>query len=262
MLFWFLAFLMGFIGLGCLARDGARFLWRGADERILLRRVSHLLRELEELLMAGMLPEAERWAALERLPNPWRALAWEGIQELRARGAPILPTLKRLRAFADESLVAWSEARARSSQALVQAMACGGMVPLLGTSLYWLLPGMERHALGWLGACAAAVMGAGLGALWMLAMADQARWAGLAHDQRVWMFESQVAGERFLGAVRGGLPPDLAWAQVIDQLAQRAPGLARAWRPTLWGAAPENRDLAGPHAASPARRRRARRRRL
>src|SRR4051812_43124303 len=65
--------------------------------RLGLSRASSAFRELEEMLSAGLLPEAERWERLRELDAPWGRLAHESLCELRARGGSLLPTLKRLR---------------------------------------------------------------------------------------------------------------------------------------------------------------------
>jgi hypothetical protein len=80
----------------------------------------------------------------------------------------------------------------------------------------------------------------GLGALWLLSMAEQARWGGLRVSVRPWALEGAVAGERFISLLRAGLPPDLAWARVCEGIRVRAPGLAEVWGHQLFGGVPDS----------------------
>lgn len=203
-------------------------------ERARLRAVVGLFQELEETLATGLVPASQRWAALRALPAPWGELAADSLQELRSCGGALLPTLRRLRALAQEHDAALVEARARSSQALGQAAVCAFLVPAFGSALYVFLPGVEARATAWLLACMLAVAIAGLGALWMLAMADGARWAGLPAAARPWVLAAQCSGERFLALVRSGNPADLAWARACALLKADAPELALRWGASVW----------------------------
>ena len=203
-------------------------------ERASLRKVSLLLHELEETISVGLLPAQERWDALESLHAPWKTLAVESLRELRSQGGALLPTLKRLRSLALEHDAALADAKARSSQALAQAFACAVLVPLFGFALYLLLPGLTERVWSWGVVC---VLGFGLsciGAVWMLSMAESARWGGLAPSNRPWVLASQCAVERFLALVRAGNPADLAWARSLELLSKEAPSLGTAWGHSFW----------------------------
>lgn len=205
-----------------------------ARHRRQVERVSQQLRELEELLLAGIVPGVEKWEKLQDLPHPWGSMAFECVRELRACGGALLPTLGRLRALADSQGRALTEARAKSAQAMVQALCCGALAPLFGLALYFLLPGIAESARSWLMACAGAVACSLAGALWLLAMMERARWAGLPSARRSWIFASQCAGERFLALVRGGNPADIAWGRACELLGLEAPGLALVWGHSIW----------------------------
>ena len=71
--------------------------------------------------------------------------------------------------------------------------------------------------------------------VWLLSMAEQARWGGLHASRRSWALEGAVAGERFISFLRAGIPPDLAWARVCEGIRVRAPGLAEAWGYQMFG---------------------------
>ena len=80
-----------------------------------LQKVSNVLREIEETLLAGMIPGSDRWALIQNLPIPWGPLASDSLNELRAAGGSLIPTLRRLQGLAEAQSVALSDARARSS---------------------------------------------------------------------------------------------------------------------------------------------------
>jgi hypothetical protein len=234
---WAACFICAFLGMKSLASElGVKDLLPGIGrERAGLKSVCFLLHEIEETLAAGLVPANMRWEALQTLPAPWGVLASESLLELRSCGGALLPTLKRLRALATEHDAALGEARARSSQALAQAGVCAILVPAFGSALYFLLPSLDSRAVLWCVACAIALALAGTGALWMLSMAESARWGGLPVESRAWVLAAQCAGERFLALVRSGNPADLAWTRACALLRQEAPGLAARWSASVWG---------------------------
>ena len=168
-----------------------------AAERKRLKSVSLSLQEIEESLASGMVPGSEMWASLERLPQPWGSLIFQSLSELRSSGGALLPTLRRMRALAEEHQVSLMDAKAKSSQALSQALVCSFMVPLFGGVLYFLLPGVGEHPYLWGIVCTLSLGVASLGSAWLLHMSSSARWGGLQNDQRCWVLAAQCAGERF-----------------------------------------------------------------
>lgn len=236
MLLWTLTFL-GFL-LTCQSLFGDRInysqLGRGSKERRDLRIVRQKLHEIQELLESGFLPEEERWNSLQQLPSPWGKLAFGSTRLLRTHGGSVLPTLRRLRTFAESHSASIGEAQARVSQALAQAWICALMVPVFGFALYELLPGVSDHATTWTIACLGALGLAAQGGFWLARMADRARWGGLKSHQRSWQLLGPCAVEEFLALLRAGTPADLAWTQCLDHLAQDAPELARAWGHSVW----------------------------
>jgi hypothetical protein len=233
---WSAVFLCFFAGLRLLLSDwSVRDLLPGAGRlREELRAVIHLLQEIEETLSAGLVPARERWEALRALSAPWGELAYESLQELRSQGGVLLPTLRRLRGLAQDHDSALGEARARSSQALAQAGICALLVPAFGFALYSLLPALSQRFAMWLVTCAGALLLSGAGALWMISLAEKARWGGLPPYARTWVLASQCAGERFLALVRSGNPADLAWVRSCGMLQKGAPELAERWGASVW----------------------------
>ena len=126
------------------------------------------------------------------------------------------------------------EARARSAQAVSQAALCAFLVPIFGATLQLLLPGLENHTMAWVAGCAVALLWAGTGALWMLVIADRARWGGLAAERRPWIAAALCAGERFLALLRSGRPADLAWSETQNELERDVSGLSRLWGYSVW----------------------------
>lgn len=196
--------------------------------------VESVLNEIEDALQAGNIPTPETWERLPDLPTPWGPLTDSSLKELRQTGGAILPTLKRLKALVQDQRVAFQNAQSKSAQALAQALVCATLVPLLGSCLYALIPGIENDPSGWIVACLLAMGSAAVGALWLLHMSQVARWGGLAEAHRPWILAAQCAGERFLALVRAGTPPDIAWLNCVKSLATQTSELATAWGHTLW----------------------------
>jgi hypothetical protein len=227
-----------------LAVIGVRGLWVETVERIpmvsvkrerqALKKVSDLLRGLDETLAAGIVPSGASWEALSALPAPWGRLASDSVQELRSAGGALRPTLKRLRELADSQNRLIAEARARASTALGQAAACAVLGPSLGVVLYLIAPGVDQRPALWITGCSVSFLLSVVGGLWMLSLAERARWAGLPSMRRHWILAVQCAGERFLSILRSGNPADLAWARACALLASEAPELAAEWGHSLW----------------------------
>ncbi len=209
--------------------------WRRPNPERELDRVVDLLHEIQETLECGALPSSERWARLHSLPSPWQQLTQSTLLRLRAQGSAVLPTLRRLRRLAERQRATLGRARARAAQAQAQAALSAALAPLVGFSLYALLPGVSARLGAWTLACAAALLLTGVGALWMQRLAEQARWAGLGPSQQPWVLAAPAGLERFLAQVRSGTPSDLAWLEMVAELRQEAPALARAWGSTVWG---------------------------
>jgi len=204
--------------------------WKKANpegELAALPRISMVLADLEESIEAGILPEAARWEALAELPRPWGPLAHGSAMELRRSGSAVLPTLKRIRGLADEHRESARLARAQSAQARAQAWVCAILIPLIGLTLYTLLPGLAENTGLWFACVAGALTYSSLGSVWLWKMADDARWAGLPHAKRDWPLIARCTYERLIAKVRSGTPPDLAWKELATELYADSPALVR-----------------------------------
>ncbi len=199
-----------------------------------LARVVVVFREIEDRLVSGVVPDRQCWDRLKELQRPWGRLASESLGELKESGGALLPTLQRLRGLAEEQAVALEDAQAKTAQAIAQSLVCALLVPLVGGALYVVLPGIQEKAKVWFGACLVALLFMTHGMMWMLRVAELARWGGLALGHRPWILSAYCAGERFLALVRLGLPADLAWIKTTRFLESETPDLAKAWGVTVW----------------------------
>lgn len=200
-----------------------------SQERLSLKKALDSFHELEETLESGLVPDASAWERLRALPAPWGKLSFESISRLRTSGAAVLPTIRRLRALAISHQDALASARARSAQALAQAIACAALVPVFSLVLFVLLPGVSDAPALW-SLLSVVSFGVSLfAAFWLLKIAENARWGGLAVHQRPWVLAAQCAGERFLSLLRAGSAADLAWTQALEALSVDARVLAFEW---------------------------------
>lgn len=211
-----------------------------------LREVVDLLHTLQEDLQAGISPRAERWNEASALPSPWGPLLGRSVQDLRSRGAPVIPTLARFRALAEEHGAALKTAKARAAQSLGQAGVCLLLVPIFGGLLYSFLPEVSARPAIWLMICLASGLICALAAIWLFKLAEAARWGGLKGAERTWPLAALCAGERFLSLVRAGNPPDIAWAGAYEVLSSQAPGLAPRWGAQLWSTPGPSDSAPGP----------------
>ena len=228
-----LCFFLGIRSFFAPIQNLGRIVGFDSQQRILTE-VVQVFREIEETLAAGLVPHSDRWDSLRNIAEPWGTLATDSLLKLRAAGGSLLPTLKRLRALAEDQSLALKDAKAKSAQAFAQAIACASLVPILGWGLYAIIPAIEEHSHEWTLACGGALVLSGTGSLWLLKLAEAARWGGLAPSRRSWILAAQCAGERFLALIRCGTPPDLAWSQMTEPLLRTTFELGTAWGPNVW----------------------------
>jgi hypothetical protein len=229
-----LAWFLFFLGLSQLLPDLRRFLPRGPES---LDSSLLLLKDIKESLLCGDLPSSETWNRISLIPKPWGSLAHESLSELRENGLPVLPTLERMEGLIRDQIHAAAQAKARVAQAWGQAIVCGSFVPGVALALYGLLPGVaELGKIWWLWVSLALLLNL-VGLLWLLSLCEKARWAGLPPMKRVWWPFVLCFGERVLALLRSGVPPDLAWARAMPQLARGASPLVASWGADFWAQA-------------------------
>lgn len=233
---WTLSLVLIFFGIRELTRNSDQLyeVFRIGKERQNLQAVSLVLREIQESIESGAIPTEQSWDALGKLSSPWGTLARDSLIELRKSGSSILPTLRRLSQLAGRCEKQLMSSRARAFQAIAQAGVCGGLVPILGAILYWILPGVRESFGLWVSFCLCFMGTASVGVIWMLSLADSARWGGLSPERRHWVLWTQVAIERFLALLRSGHPPDIAWAETTTALQKHIPDLKDSWAVSVW----------------------------
>lgn len=239
LLFWLISFRCLFILLADLRKRVPRFSREASYVGV--KNAEALFHELEETLASGLLPKDERWVKLATLEYPWNTLASESIRQLREEGGAVIPTLRRFRETARRHFESLVEARARSAQALAQAVVCGGLAPVFALVLRVLLPEVEGAGAGWW-IVSGIALGLGLSSgAWIWRMVESARWGGLEGAEREWMLSSVIFGERLLALLRLGRAPDRAWTEALPILPA---ALVVAWGSDPWDTVGEkqNRD--------------------
>lgn len=196
-----------------------------------MKTAENLFHELEETLASGLLPAEARWDLLKRLEAPWNRLAFDSLTQLRSEGGAVIPTLRRFRDLARRHFESLGEARARSSQAMAQAVVCGALAPLFAILLRALLPEVENSGAAWWAVTGMALALGLLSGVWIWKMVEAARWGGLSGAEREWMLSVLVFGERLLALLRLGRAPDRAWTEALPLL---PPVLVAAWGSDPW----------------------------
>lgn len=216
------------------AAEGA---WRAIRHPVLereTRQAAQRLLRLQECLEAGVVPDRNEWSQFETLGAPWGNVAGRAVQDLRARGASVLPTLRRLRALADEMLEFNAESRTKSGGALAQAVTLACLVPALALALWALVEEIQSIGLAWWVAVTFACVGAGAGAAWIVRLAERAQWLGLKRQDRDLVLASQVLAERLLALIRCGHAPDVAWTETLAGADVFADRLGALWGHGFW----------------------------
>ena len=191
----------------------------------------NLFHELEETLASGLVPSDARWEKLRDLEEPWNRLAYDSLIRLRSEGGAVIPTLRRFRELARRHFDSLGEARARSSQAIAQAVVCGALAPVFSVLLRMLLPEVAESGGAWWGITGIALVLGLLSGAWIWKMVEAARWGGLSRGEQDWMLAVLVFGERLLALLRLGRAPDRAWTEALPLL---PPALVAAWGSDPW----------------------------
>ncbi len=208
--------------------------WKWGEQARELRSAASVLKTLSETLEGGIAPEPEDWDRIRTFPAPWGVLIASGVRDLRDSGSAVLPTLKRMEETLLVQAEGMMEARARTTQAFGQALTGMGLVPLFGLTLHEMMPGISTNGSGFLLLIAGGSVYASFSAVWILNLAEEARYGGLPVAQRQWLLSVPAALERMLSLIAGGLPPDLAWRKQHEELSFRDPSLAALWGSEVW----------------------------
>lgn len=236
MLFWTLTFFIFIYGVSELSPVWLKlklFLNQGAHILELRRSAEHL-KLLTQILETGLVPEDEDWQKIKLFPHPWGALIFQSVTDLRDQGAPILPTLHRMQMTLGHQIEQIQEAKVKSAQAFGQSVMSTLMILLTSVALYFLLPGIEKAKSLFLSLFLFALFLNSLSFIWMIALAEQARFANLSSEKRKWMVSVDAAIDRLIALISTGLPPDLSWKKTLEELCLTDRELAHAWGLLVW----------------------------
>lgn len=199
-----------------------------------LEKVCDQLQLLQEQLESGLFPDLSQWEQIKTWPDPWGEVMRVHVLEMRSRGLSVVPTIRRIKKLATETASAQWEAKSKSAQALGQALVCGSIIPVCSLTLYYLIPGLKAHFWTWILMTVICFLWSGLGALWIIKLADQARWSGLSQELRGSLLDAQVTVEGFTAQVKSGLPADIAWARAVQGFSARYTPLASGWSANIF----------------------------
>ena len=236
MFLWTLTFLMVFTGGRELVPLGRRVLLflkqdRGLDA---LREAAARVRVLQELLESGLVPDESEWNRIRSFPAPWDRMIGESLRELRSEGAPILPTLERMHRALLDQVEFTLESKVKSAQALSQAHIALALIPVFSFVLYLFLPGVANAGRIFFLLAAFSTLLSSFAYLWILALAENARFGNVQVENRSWSVSVQATVERMFALISSGRPPDQAWRISIRELLKFHPALAQMWGGQVW----------------------------
>lgn len=236
MLLWtftFIVLILGIRDLNPLWLKLKLFLSQGAHILALRRAVEHL-KLISQILESGLVPEDSDWQKIKTFPAPWGALIFQSVSELRDQGAPVLPTLHRMQTTLSNQIEQIQEAKVKSAQALGQATMAFLMIPSAALALFYLLPGIQNEVGAFFSLILFALFLNALSFIWMLSLAEKARFANLPSEKRKWMVSVDATIDRIIALISTGLPPDLAWKRALEELSFLDQKLAHAWGLLVW----------------------------
>ncbi|MBU6153700.1 MAG: hypothetical protein KGP28_05300 [Bdellovibrionales bacterium] len=236
MFLWTLTYLMVFSGARELFPFRHRFFEflsqdRGLEE---LRNAAARIRVLQELLESGLVPDESEWSRIQTFPHPWDQIIGESLHELRSEGAPILPTLERIHRTLLDQVEFTLESKVKSAQALSQAHIALALIPIFSLILYGFLPGIGNAGGAFFLLAVFSTLLSSFAYLWILALAEKARFGKVRFENRSWWVSVQATVERILALISSGRPPDQAWRISIHELFKTQPNLAQMWGAQVW----------------------------
>jgi hypothetical protein len=236
MLLWTIAYFVAGLGLlrlwPVLRPLGSMF---GQPRAILqLRESAVQVRVLEEMLASGLVPPKTEWGKIRTFPAPWNRILSDSLRDLREQGAPVLPTLSRVRKTLQEQVEFLLESRVRSAQALHQAALAVSLIPAFAGVLHFTLPGVREAGGAFVLLALFSFLLSSLAFISILTLAERARYGNLRPENREWWSLIHSTMERILALIASGSPPDLAWRKALEELYRCDPSLAHAWGTQVW----------------------------
>lgn len=235
---WMIVFLVFLLALRDLRRFSQEFgVLLGQGRGVLaLKAANAHLKLLQECLESGVVPEVGLWEQIQQFPEPWGLSLSRSLTELRAQGAPVLPSLLRMQNTLEEQTEMIQEARVKSSQAVGQAFMGFILIPLFGGVLDQMLPGIAEHQGAFCFLLFFCMLFCSGSLVWIFVLVDQARFGNLRSENRSWMVSVNSTIERVFALISCGMPPDLAWKKSIEELALLDSKLASVWKSEIWDA--------------------------
>lgn len=225
---WTFVFVFGVVGFGfCIVR---LVLALRRLKPIVLRTDGSILQVWIEVLESGNLPLEDHWLLLQKMSPLLKTQVPPLIRKLRENGAPLLPTLRRLRQFADSQAQAQNEASIQVGQVRAQLYVSIALNAAFALATWFLVPEVQQCRNLFVVALFLVLFFAALAAVLVHLMIDRAMWQGLKKVDRPIISAALLAGERVLGKIETGLPPDVAWLDLLLELDHETPDLSYAWR--------------------------------
>jgi hypothetical protein len=199
-----------------------------------LRRASAQLRVVEERISAGMVLSESEWSAIDGFPSPWARILRLSLADLKAQGAPLLPTLSRMRKTLQDEVEFILESKVKSAQAVSQAGLAVALIPAFAGILYGALPGVKENGSSFLLLGMVSFLISSFAFLQIHSLSESARYGKVRIPHRPWWILIQATLERILALISSGSPPDLAWRRALSELYRSDPGLATLWGVQVW----------------------------
>ncbi|NDG83556.1 MAG: hypothetical protein EBX52_00785 [Proteobacteria bacterium] len=244
---WVLTWIFAVCGVLQLIPFVRRGAWSGlspAREAGELRSAAIRLRVIEEMLLAGTVPAESEWRTLDAFPAPWNLILISAISELREQGAPVLPTLARIRRMLQDEAGFLLDAGVKVAPALSQAVLALALIPVFGGILFATLPGIREAGVRFGLLLLFSFLLSSFAFLRILVLAERARFGAVSPVRRAWWVLIPSTMERILSLISSGRPPDLAWRIAISGLHLQCPSLAGIWGVQVWD--PFQSPVAGP----------------
>ncbi len=196
-----------------------------------LEQVREVIRDLKSRLEVGLsLPE--NWgSAVQSLPTPWGGVLFECVDQLRKRGASIIPVFDRFKGLIELSHQTLAEAHALAAPARAQIWICFLLVPITGAGLYALLDVISADSALWFCVVLFSMSWSVLGAYFLSREIDLIFSVGLNASQKDWPIWLMAGAEKLMSQIKAGEPADRGWNQTLETLAQHSSLLADFWGP-------------------------------
>jgi hypothetical protein len=202
------------------------------------RKSANHLRLLKEMLETGMVPEAEEWQKIKNFPEPWGQALFLSFSELRAQGAAVVPTLTRALRTLDEQVELIQEGKVKSAQSMGQAYIGLILVPLFALVLWFAVPELQSTLRDFLLIVLFSFFLSSLAFIWLIQVVENARYGNIRKSNRAWLVSVNVCLERLNALICTGMPGDLAWRKMVEELSVSSVNsnrkLALTWKSNVW----------------------------